>query len=233
MLGDDVKKLAPLIYEGQSDTASLDNALEVLVMSGYSLAQSMMMLVPEAWEKARTMDADRQAFYAYNAPMMEAWDGPAAIVFTDGVQIGATLDRNGLRPARYVETDDDTVILASEMGVLLIPEGRIRRKWRVEPGKMLLIDTVQGRIIPDTEIKNQVSLAKPYREWVEHLNLRLSDLQSPDVNPVPFAVSSGRLFELQKAFGMTQEDIDVILGPMMEKAALPMAKRITRKTAIL
>ncbi len=221
VLGDDVKKLAPLIYEGQSDTASLDNALEVLVMSGYSLAQSMMMLVPEAWEKARTMDADRQAFYAYNAPMMEAWDGPAAIVFTDGVQIGATLDRNGLRPARYVETDDDTVILASEMGVLPIPEGRIRRKWRVEPGKMLLIDTVQGRIIPDTEIKNQVSLAKPYREWVERLNLRLSDLQSPDVNPVPFAVSSGRLFELQKAFGMTQEDIDVILGPMMEKAMEP------------
>lgn len=156
VLGDDVKKLVPLIYEGQSDTASLDNAVELLVMAGYSLPQAMMMLVPEAWERSETMDADRQAFYAYHAPMMEAWDGPAALVFTNGVQIGAMLDRNGLRPARYIETEDDTVVLASEVGVLPIPEGRIRRKWRIEPGKMLFIDTVQGRIISDEEIKNQV-----------------------------------------------------------------------------
>lgn len=150
-----------------------------MVMSGYSLAQAMLMLVPEAWEKSTTMDPDRRAFYAYHAPMMEAWDGPAAIVFTDGVQIGATLDRNGLRPARYVLTDDDTVVLASEVGVLPIPESRIRRKWRVEPGKMLLIDTGRGRIIEDDEIKNQLALAKPYREWVDRLNLRLADLAAP------------------------------------------------------
>lgn len=180
VLGDDVKKLTPLIYEGQSDTASLDNALELLVMAGYSLSQAMAMLVPEAWEKSTVMDPDRQAFYAYYAPMMEAWDGPAAIVFTDGVQIGATLDRNGLRPARFLLTDDDQVILASEAGTVPVPEAQIRKKWRIEPGKMLLIDTVQGRIIEDSEIKNQIALAKPYREWVERLNLRLVDLTGTD-----------------------------------------------------
>ncbi|MDO4937195.1 MAG: glutamate synthase-related protein [Sutterellaceae bacterium] len=215
VLGDDVKKLVPLIYEGQSDTASLDNAVEVLLMAGYSLPQAMMMLVPEAWERSTTMDADRQAFYAYHAPMMEAWDGPAAIVFTNGVQIGATLDRNGLRPARYIETDDDTVILASEVGVLPIPESHIRRKWRIEPGKMLLIDTVQGRIIDDIELKNQVALAKPYREWVERLNLRLSDLGS-DIqdNDKVELWDAERLEEIQKAFGMTKEDIEVVMLPM-------------------
>ena len=215
VLGEDVKKLIPLVYEGQSDTASLDNAVEILVMAGYTLPQAMMMLLPEAWERATTMDADRQAFYAYHAPMMEAWDGPAAIVFTNGVQIGATLDRNGLRPARYILTDDDQIILASEVGVLPIPEGRIRRKWRVEPGKMLLIDTVQGRIIDDAELKNQVALAKPYREWVERLNLRLSDLEarsrSTQNEPVWDVL---RLQECLKAFGITREDIDVVMLPM-------------------
>lgn len=221
VLGEDVKKLVPLIYEGQSDTASLDNAVELLVMAGYSLPQAMMMLVPEAWEKADTMDADRQAFYAYHAPMMEAWDGPAALVFTNGVQVGAMLDRNGLRPARYIETDDDTVVLASEVGVLPIPESRIRRKWRIEPGKMLLIDTVQGRIISDEEIKNQVALDKPYREWVERLNLRLADLNDEEQeNELP-VIDNERLGELQRVFGMTQEDIDVVLLPMAHKAMEP------------
>ncbi len=222
VLGDDVKKLVPLIYEGQSDTASLDNAVELLVMAGYSLPQAMMMLIPEAWERSTTMDADRQAFYAYHAPMMEAWDGPAAIVFTNGVQIGAMLDRNGLRPARYVETDDDTVVLASEVGVLSIPESRIRRKWRIEPGKMLLIDTVQGRIIGDEELKNQVALDKPYREWVERLNLRLADLKDPEPGDAATApMSDERLAELERVFGMTQEDVDVILMPMAVKGAEP------------
>lgn len=215
VLGDDVKKLAPLIYEGQSDTASLDNAVEILLMAGYSLPQAMMMLVPEAWERSTTMDADRQAFYAYHAPMMEAWDGPAAIVFTNGVQIGATLDRNGLRPARYVVTDDDTVILASEVGVLPIPESHILRKWRIEPGKMLLIDTVQGRIIDDAELKNQVALAKPYREWVERLNLRLSDLEgNAHGSEACEGFDASRTQELQKAFGITREDVDVVMLPM-------------------
>lgn len=221
VLGDDVKKLVPLIYEGQSDTASLDNAVEILLMAGYSLPQAMMMLVPEAWERSMTMDVDRQAFYAYHAPMMEAWDGPAAIVFTNGVQIGAMLDRNGLRPARYVETTDDTVVLASEVGVLPIPESRIRRKWRVEPGKMLFIDTVQGRIIEDEEVKNQVALAKPYREWVERLNLRLSDLQSPTAPADAGRIDASRLTELQKAFGFTQETVETIMLPMAVKGMEP------------
>lgn len=221
VLGDDVKKLVPLIYEGQSDTASLDNAVELLVMAGYSLPQAMMMLVPEAWEKSATMDADRQAFYAYYAPMMEAWDGPAALVFANGVQIGAMLDRNGLRPARYIETDDDTVVLASEAGVVPIPESRIRRKWRLEPGKMLLIDTVQGRIVSDEEIKNQVALDKPYREWVERLNLRLADLGQEDAQETPIPISEERLSELQRIYGMTQEDIDVVLMPMAVKGMEP------------
>ena len=221
VLGDDVKKLVPLIYEGQSDTASLDNAVELLVMAGYSLPQAMMLLVPEAWEKADTMDADRQAFYAYHAPMMEAWDGPAALVFTNGVQIGAMLDRNGLRPARYVVTDDDTVVLASEVGVLPIPESRIRRKWRIEPGKMLLIDTVQGRIISDEEIKNQVALDKPYREWVERLNLCLDDLGAEMAERVCPTTDPARLTELQRVFGMTQEDVNDILLPMAVKGMEP------------
>ena len=221
VLGSDVEKLVPLIYEGQSDTASLDNAVELLVMAGYSLPQAMMMLVPEAWERSTTMDADRQAFYAYHAPMMEAWDGPAALVFTNGVQIGAMLDRNGLRPARYVETEDDTVVLASEVGVLPIPESRIRRKWRIEPGKMLLIDTVQGRIISDEEIKNQVALDKPYREWVERLNLRLADLSSLEQSEPSQRMDNARLLELLKVFGLTQEDIEVMLMPMAAKAMEP------------
>lgn len=221
VLGDDVKKLVPLIYEGQSDTASLDNALEILVMSGYSLSQAVTMLVPEAWEKSTLMDPDRQAFYAYYAPMMEPWDGPAAIVFTDGVQIGATLDRNGLRPARFMLTDDDTVILASEAGTVPVPESRIKKKWRIEPGKMLLIDTVQGRIIDDAEVKNQIALAKPYREWVERLNLRLSDLSADHEAAGSEAVPHDRLFELQKAFALTQEDINLILKPMAQKGMEP------------
>ncbi len=222
VLGDDVKKLTPLIYEGQSDTASLDNALELLVMAGYPLSQAMAMLVPEAWEKSTVMDPDRQAFYAYYAPMMEAWDGPAAIVFTDGVQIGATLDRNGLRPARFLLTDDDQVILASEAGTVPVPEARIRKKWRIEPGKMLLIDTVQGRIIEDSEIKNQIALTKPYREWVERLNLRLADLTGTDAEAEKEGVPPERLFELQKAFSLTQEDVNIVLMPMAEKGGEPL-----------
>ena len=222
VLGDDVKKLTPLIYEGQSDTASLDNALELLVMAGYPLSQAMAMLVPEAWEKSTVMDPDRQAFYAYYAPMMEAWDGPAAIVFTDGGQIGATLDRNGLRPARFLLTDDDQVILASEAGTVPVPEARIRKKWRIEPGKMLLIDTVQGRIIEDSEIKNQIALAKPYREWVERLNLRLADLTGTDAEAEKEGVPPESLFELQKAFSLTQEDVNIVLMPMAEKGGEPL-----------
>src|SRR6478752_939969 len=149
ILGKDLDKLWPLIYDGQSDSASFDNALELLVMGGYSVAHAMMMLIPEAWEAHTLMDPNRRAFYEYHAAMMEPWDGPAAIAFTDGRQIGATLDRNGLRPARYVVTDDDLVIMASETGVIPVAEDKIKRKWRLQPGEMLLIDFEEGRIVED------------------------------------------------------------------------------------
>ncbi|MFZ0126578.1 MAG: glutamate synthase subunit alpha, partial [Xanthobacteraceae bacterium] len=146
--GDDINKLWPISYEGQSDTACFDNALEFLVQGGYSLAHAVMMMIPEAWAGNPLMDEERRAFYEYNAALMEPWDGPAAIAFTDGRQIGATLDRNGLRPARYLVTRDDRIVMASEMGVLKIPEKDIITKWRLQPGKMLLVDLEQGRLIP-------------------------------------------------------------------------------------
>ena len=153
LLGADLDKMWPLIPHGQSDTACLDNALELLVAGGYSLAHAMMLLIPEAWAGNPQMEPKRRAFYEYHAALMEPWDGPAAIAFTDGRQIGATLDRNGLRPARFIVTDDDLVIMASESGVLPIPEERIVRKWRLQPGRMLLIDLEEGRIVEDEEIK--------------------------------------------------------------------------------
>ena len=158
LIGPDLDKMWPMIPSlGQSDTACIDNALEILVAGGYSLAHAMMMLIPEAWAENPLMDPDRRAFYEYYAALMEPWDGPAAIAFTDGRQIGATLDRNGLRPARYIVTDDDHVIMASEAGVLPVPEEHIVRKWRLQPGKMLLIDLEEGRIISDDEIKQKLA----------------------------------------------------------------------------
>ncbi len=153
LFGNDISKLWPISYEGQSDTACFDNALEFLVQGGYSLPHAMMMMIPEAWAGNPLMDEERRAFYEYHAALMEPWDGPAAIAFTDGRQIGATLDRNGLRPARYLVTRDDRIVMASEMGVLPIPEDQIVTKWRLQPGKMLLVDLEQGRLIPDDEIK--------------------------------------------------------------------------------
>ena len=163
LLGADLDKMWPIIPHGQSDTACVDNALELLVAGGYSLAHAMMMLIPEAWAGNPLMDAKRKAFYEYHAALMEPWDGPAAIAFTDGRQIGATLDRNGLRPARFLVTDDDMVVMASEAGVLPIPEEKIVRKWRLQPGKMLLIDLEQGRIVEDEEMKRTLAEAEPLR----------------------------------------------------------------------
>src|SRR5665213_1776681 len=174
--GDDISKLWPISYEGQSDTACFDNALEFLVQGGYPLAHAMMMMVPEAWAGNPLMDEERRAFYEYNAALMEPWDGPAALAFTDGRQIGATLDRNGLRPARYFVTSDDEVIMASEAGVLPVEESRIVRKWRLQPGKMLLIDLDEGRLIPDEELKSTLANSHPYREWLERTQIVLEDL---------------------------------------------------------
>ena len=213
LLGADLDKIWPLIYPNQSDTASFDNALELLVMGGYSLAHAMMMLIPEAWESHTLMDDKRRAFYEYHAAMMEPWDGPAAVAFTDGRQIGATLDRNGLRPARYLVTDDDLVVMSSESGVLPIPAEKIVKKWRLQPGKMFLIDLDEGRIIDDKELKDSLANAKPYREWIEKIRIKLDEVPSADEQCVAAQAS---LLDRQQAFGFTQEDVKVILEPMVQ-----------------
>ncbi|MBG6080775.1 glutamate synthase-related protein [Rubrivivax gelatinosus] len=210
VLGDDLKKLYPISFEHQSDTATFDNTLELLTMSGYPLAHAAMMMIPEAWENHELMDTRRRAFYEYHAAMLEPWDGPAAMVFTDGRQIGATLDRNGLRPARYIVTDDDLVVMASESGVLPIPENRIVKKWRLQPGKMFLIDLEQGRIVDDEELKNQFANARPYRQWIDNVRVRLDDVQV-GAEPASFGET---LLDRQQAFGYTQEDIKFLLAPM-------------------
>ena len=176
LYGKDISRLWPISYEGQSDTACFDNALEFLVQGGYSLPHAVMMMIPEAWAGNPLMDEQRRAFYEYHAAMMEPWDGPAAIAFTDGRQIGATLDRNGLRPARYLVTKDDRIVMASEMGVLKIPEDQIITKWRLQPGKMLLVDLEQGRLIPDDEIKAELAKSHPYREWLDGSQIVLEEL---------------------------------------------------------
>ena len=173
LLGKDLEKIWPIIGEGQSDTACFDNALELLVMGGYSLAHAAMLLIPEAWSGNNLMDEKRKAFYEYHAALMEPWDGPAAVAFTDGRQIGATLDRNGLRPARYLVTDDDLVVMASEMGVLDIPEEKIVKKWRLQPGKMFLIDLEENKIIRGTEMKAQLADMKPYQKILAETQIHL------------------------------------------------------------
>jgi glutamate synthase (NADPH) large chain len=220
LLGPDLDKMWPLIAHGQSDTACLDNALELLVAGGYSLPHAVMMLVPEAWAGNPLMSHERKAFYEYHAALMEPWDGPAAIAFTDGRQIGATLDRNGLRPARFVVTDDDHVIMASESGVLPVAEQNIVRKWRLQPGRMLLIDLEQGRIIEDDEIKAQLSSAAPYADWLDATQYKLEDLPNGDPTPV-LANDAGMLLDRQQAFGFTQEDVSKFLEPMAQNGDDP------------
>ena len=214
VLGDDLKKLYPINDFGQSDTSVFDNCLELLTASGYSLAQAIMMMIPEPWEQNKLMHADRRSFYEYFAPIMEPWDGPASMVFTDGKQIGATLDRNGLRPSRYCVTDDGFVVMASETGVLPIPESNIVKKWRLQPGKMFLIDLEQGRLIDDEEIKTNISKARPYKNWVENLTIRLDKLPLFATEETDEA-SNSTLIEKQKAFGFSKEDIKFLLTPML------------------
>ena len=211
LFGNDISKLWPISYEGQSDTACFDNALEFLVQGGYSLAHAMMMLIPEAWAGNPLMSEDRRAFYEYHAALMEPWDGPAAVVFTDGRQIGATLDRNGLRPARYLVTKDGLVVLASEFGVLPIPEADIVEKWRLQPGKMLLIDLEEGRIVSDDEMKASLATANPYRDWLKRTQIVLEDLRPVEARASRTDVS---LLDRQQVFGYTQEDIKLLLPPM-------------------
>ena len=211
LFGDDISKLWPISYEGQSDTACFDNALEFLTQGGYSLAHAVMMLIPEAWAGNQLMHEDRKAFYEYHAALMEPWDGPAAVAFTDGRQIGATLDRNGLRPARYIITDDDRVIMASEAGVLPVEEKSIVRKWRLQPGKMLLIDMEKGAIISDAEIKRGLANANPYREWLDRSQIVLEELPTAGE---PARRPQESLLDLQQAFGYSQEDLKLLMMPM-------------------
>ena len=170
LFGDDVRKLFPIIQEDGSDSAKFDNCLEFLALSGRSLPQAMMMMIPEPWENHESMSDEKRAFYEYHSCLMEPWDGPASIAFTDGVRVGAVLDRNGLRPSRYYVTKDDLVIMASEVGVLDVPPERVLIKQRLQPGRMFLVDTEEGRIISDEELKQTVAKARPYRQWL-HDNL--------------------------------------------------------------
>jgi len=218
ILGKDLEKLWPLIYEGQSDSASFDNALELLVMGGYSVAHAMMMMIPEAWENHTLMDPARRAFYEYHAAMMEPWDGPASIAFTDGRLIGATLDRNGLRPSRYIVTDDHLVIMGSECGCLPVPEERIVKKWRLQPGKMFLVDLEKGRIVDDAELKESLASARPYAEWIERIRVKLDEVESEKTPPLKSAV---RLLDRQQAFGYTQEDLKFQIVPMAQAGEEP------------
>ncbi len=210
LFGEDVRDLLPVIVEGGSDSAMFDNALEMLVMSGRSLPHAMMMLIPEAWDGHETMSDEKKAFYEYHSCLMEPWDGPASMVFTDGHVIGAVLDRNGLRPSRYYVTKDGLVIMASEVGVLDIPAENIQLKGRLQPGKMFLIDTIQGRIIDDAELKHKISTEKPYRKWLNENLVRLADLPG---HPVPEPDHPTVLLR-QQIFGCTHEDLRILMAPM-------------------
>jgi glutamate synthase domain-containing protein 2/glutamate synthase domain-containing protein 3 len=211
--GDDIAKLVPVLDESGSDSSQFDNALELLAMTGRSIDHAVMMMIPEAWHQNPLMDEERHAFYEFHSSLLEPWDGPAAIAFTDGRCIGATLDRNGLRPARYLITDDGLVVMASEAGVLDLPEERISRKWRLEPGRLLLVDTVAGRVLDDGDVKTQLAAMHPYRQWIRSGTVHLDELDSPEHLPAP---DSGTLLVRQQAFGYSVEDVEMLLTPMGE-----------------
>ena len=218
LFGDDLQKLFPLIREGQSDTATFDNVLEFLVLTGRPLAHAVLMMIPEPWSNHESMSPERQAFYRYHASLMEPWDGPASIAFTDGTVIGAVLDRNGLRPSRYYVTKDDMVIMASEVGVLDVPPENVLVKERLHPGRIFLVDTAQGRIIDDAEIKAGLAAEHPYGEWLARETIHLDDLPPADYTPPPARESVRRR---QRAFGYTEEDLRILVGPMAAAGAEP------------
>jgi glutamate synthase (NADPH/NADH) large chain len=211
LFGSDLKKLFPIIQSGGSDSSSFDNALELLVQSGRSLPHAMAMLIPEAWDGNPHMSAERKAFYEYHCSLMEPWDGPAAIAFTDGRLIGATLDRNGLRPARYLVTKDDMVVLSSETGVLPVNPEDVRMKGRLQPGKMFLVDLAQGRIVSDREIKNDLASRNPYADWLAENQITLENLNEP---PRFYGSDQATIMMRQRAFGYTDEDVRFLMTPM-------------------
>ncbi|MBZ5859109.1 glutamate synthase large subunit [Flavihumibacter profundi] len=209
---EEMDMLLPIVTEGQSDSACLDNVIELLTLTGRSLPHVMMMLIPEAWDGNEQMDPVKKAFYEFHAALMEPWDGPASISFTDGRIIGATLDRNGLRPSRYCITTDDRVIMASETGVLPVDPAMIKEKGRLQPGKMFVVDMEQGRIISDEELKQQICTQKPYAEWLNKYKIRLEELPEPRVSFTH--LEHDQVFKYQKAFGYSTEDLENIIAPM-------------------
>jgi len=218
LFGDDLKKLFPIIQAGGSDSACFDNALELLVQSGRSLPHAMAMLIPEAWDGHPYMDERKKAFYEYHCSLMEPWDGPAAIAFTDGRVVGATLDRNGLRPARYVVTHDGIVVMSSETGVLPVKPENVKMKGRLQPGKMFLIDLEQGRIVSDEEIKEQLATRRPYGQWLKEYQLTLDKLPEP---PRVRGSEHSTITQRQRAFGYTDEDVRMLMTPMAANGEEP------------
>jgi glutamate synthase domain-containing protein 2/glutamate synthase domain-containing protein 1/glutamate synthase domain-containing protein 3 len=216
--GAKLKQMFPIIKREQSDSACLDNAVELLCLAGRDLAHTMAMLIPEAWDADPTMSPEKRAFYEYHASLMEPWDGPAAVAFTDGRVVGATLDRNGLRPARYLETHDGLLVMASETGVLPIPPQDVKTKGRLQPGKMLLADLREGRIIPDEELKERLARRKPYAEWIAQHQIQLDRLPEP---PRVYEFDPETLLERQRCFGYTDEDLRMILAPMASNGEEP------------
>ncbi|MCY7283421.1 MAG: glutamate synthase subunit alpha, partial [Cyanobacteria bacterium CAN_BIN43] len=215
LFGEDMKKIQPAINVEGSDSTIFDNALELLVLSGRSLPHAMMMMIPEPWTAHESMSDEKKAFYEYHSCLMEPWDGPASIAFTDGSMIGAVLDRNGLRPSRYYITKDDLVILASEAGVLPIEPERVAAKGRLEPGRMFLVDTTQGRIIADDEIKSQIVKEHPYRDWINQHMVEIAQLpDAPDAVEEISAADLTTIIQRQMAFGYTFEDLRLLLTPM-------------------
>ncbi len=213
LFGEDLEKLLPVIDAGGSDSAMFDNTLELLVLAGRSLPHAVMMMIPEPWTGDPLMSPEKKAFYEYHSCLMEPWDGPASIAFTDGVRVGAVLDRNGLRPSRYYETTDGLVVMASEVGVLDIAPERIKRKGRLQPGKMFLLDLEQGRIIDDDELKQGIATEKPYGDWLREHIVALEEL--PDV-PAPHEPDHKTVLKRQQAFGYTTEDLRFLMAPMAE-----------------
>jgi glutamate synthase (ferredoxin) len=211
LFGEDIQKVLPIIRTDGSDSAMFDNSLELLVLAGRSLPHAVMMMIPEPWTKHESMSPEKKAFYEYHSCLMEPWDGPASIAFTDGKRIGAVLDRNGLRPSRYYVTKDDLVIMASEVGVLDIPAERVLQKGRLQPGRMFLIDTEQGRIVSDEELKHQIAIEKPYRQWLDQNLIKLADVPAPGILPEP---SHETVIQRQLAFGYSFEDLRILMLPM-------------------
>jgi glutamate synthase (NADPH) large chain len=205
-----LERLFPIIVPGKSDSAQFDNMVELLTLGGRTLPHAMMMMIPEAWE-AGGLDEDRKAFYRYAASLVEPWDGPATIAFSDGQLVGATLDRNGLRPARYTITTDDRVILASETGVIDVPPERVRSKGRLQPGRMFVVDTVEGRIVDDAELKQDVAGRFPYRKWLDKNVFEMHELDDP---PPPELIAGEGLYRLARAHGYTDEDVNLVIEPM-------------------